>query len=185
MRKETAFITSLLFFTFCSALFIVLWALPGSETFDFPKITGGFMEKGPVWSSHALNQQEIHKINEWLQGHNFAWKPVKGVVPSSGDARFILQNDKGEDIILTVWTGLSAADWNNTITITFPKSMADAQTDRKKDRKNVRGGGLAERANKIAYDGFYGQYMQTFSTKVFAPIRLMVNGFPVSRTWYP
>ena len=35
-----------------------------------------------------------------------------------------------------------------------------------KDRKNVRGGVLAERANKIAYDGFYGQYMQTFSTKV-------------------
>ena len=168
MSQKTACIATLLFLTICSAVFLICWALPGSKTINFPKITSGFVETGPVWHRRALETQDIQKINHWLQEHNFAWSHVKGIVPSAGNARLILQTDQGKEITLIAWTGLSAADWNNTIAVNFPKPE-----------------GKNQNTSKIAYKGFYGEYMQTFSTKAFAPIRMIIDGFPFRRTWYP
>lgn len=123
MRKETAFILAFLTFTIGTAMMIWLFALPNFVAVTFPHVTGGKVALGPMRHVRQLTPNEVASINSWLQNHTNGWGPLSQTPPSSGDARVELdavRDGKPDPIVLTLWTGISAADWNNTVFVETP-----------------------------------------------------------------
>ncbi|GBR01559.1 hypothetical protein [Acetobacter oeni] len=123
MRKETAFVIAFLVFTIGTASVIWLFALPNFVAVSFPHVTGGKIAVGPMRHERVLTQQEIATLNDWLQHHQSGWGPLSTTPPSSGDARMELtaeKDGKPDPIVLTLWTGISAADWNRTVFVETP-----------------------------------------------------------------
>lgn len=154
MRKETAFIIGFLIFTMTTAALIWWVALPNFKPVVLPEVASGTIEVGPMRRNHVLDAQDIHTLNDWLKAHKSGWGPVSRTPPSSGDARFILKDANGVDVLaITLWTGISAADWNDMVFVESP------------DGTQV--------------------HMQNFSTKEFAPLRMIVDGFPFRHSAFP
>ncbi|MDG6093633.1 hypothetical protein LOC54_00645 [Acetobacter sp. AN02] len=123
MRKETIFVIAFVLFTSVSALAIWSFAIPNFRPVTFPEITAGYIETGPMRHKRDLSAQEISIVNDWISQHKESWGPLTHTPPSSGDARLYLHgklDGKDDDIVLTLWTGISAADWNNTIFVENP-----------------------------------------------------------------
>lgn len=123
MRKEVVFIIAFLVFTIGTASVIWLAALPNFKPVTFPQVTAGKIFVGPMRRVRQLNAAEIATVNDWLQHHTHGWGPLSQTPPSSGDARLELQaqrDGKSDPIALTLWTGISAADWNDTVFVEAP-----------------------------------------------------------------
>lgn len=123
MRKETAFILAFLTFTIGTALVIWMVALPNFVAVTFPQVTGGKVISGPMRETRVLTQDEVASLNDWLQHNTGGWGPLSQTPPSSGDARVELdatRDGKPDPFVLTLWTGISAADWNNTVFVEAP-----------------------------------------------------------------
>ncbi|MFT8718122.1 hypothetical protein [Acetobacter sp.] len=123
MRKETAFIITFLAFTIGTAAVIWMAALPNFVAVSFPEVTAGKIVVGPMRDSRALAPGEVAMVNDWLKNHTKGWGPLSQTPPSSGDARLELEgtkDGKSDPIVLTLWTGISAADWNNTVFVETP-----------------------------------------------------------------
>ncbi|NHN87834.1 hypothetical protein [Acetobacter conturbans] len=123
MRKETAFIIAFLTFTIGTSLVIWMFALPNFVSVSFPEVTGGKVVTGPMRDTRPLTQDEVAMLNEWFKHHPGGWGPLSQTPPSSGDARVELdgtRDGKPDPIVLTLWTGISAADWNNTVFVETP-----------------------------------------------------------------
>lgn len=136
MRKETVFIITFLVFTMGTALVIWLFALPNFVSMTFPQVTAGKVVSGPMRDTRDLTQAEVATLNDWLQHHTGGWAPLSQTPPSSGDARLELQatrDGKPDPIVLTLWTGISAADWNNTVFVETPDG-SKVRTESFKDK---------------------------------------------------
>lgn len=123
MRKETAFILAFLAFTTGTAFVIWMFAIPNFVAMSFPQVTGGKVFVGPMRHERALTQPEVAMLNDWLQHHESGWGPLSSTPPSSGDARLELtavRDGKQEPFVLTLWTGISAADWDKTVFFETP-----------------------------------------------------------------
>ncbi|AQS85393.1 MAG: hypothetical protein ABF876_03645 [Acetobacter aceti] len=123
MRKETAFIITFLVFTIGTALVIWMAALPNFVAVRFPEVTAGKVVTGPMRQSRPLTQGEVAMLNDWFRHHPGGWGPLSQTPPSSGDARVELEgttDGHADPIVLTLWTGISAADWNNTVFLESP-----------------------------------------------------------------
>lgn len=123
MRKETIFLLAFIGFTTLSALGVWFFALPNFQPVSFPQIVSGQIETGPIRHRRDLTDAEVRVLNQWINGHKDGWGPLAHTPPSSGDARLFLKgqmNGKSDDIVLTLWTGISAADWNDTVFVEKP-----------------------------------------------------------------
>jgi hypothetical protein len=88
----------------------------------FPRMTAGVISVGPMRQQRALSAADLRTLNDWLQHHRGGWGTLGETPPSSGDAEITLTTDRpagpdGKQVpyIITVWTGISAADWNDTV----------------------------------------------------------------------
>lgn len=121
MRKETAFIIGFVAFTVSTAALIWGVALPNFKPVSFPQIASGTLDVGPMHHTRALTTQEVADLNNWTRAHSSGWGPLYRTPPSSGDAHLHLRDAQNKEVlVLTLWTGISAADWNNTVFMESP-----------------------------------------------------------------
>ncbi|BBC80520.1 hypothetical protein HK27_06925 [Acetobacter orientalis] len=121
MKKETAFIIGFLVLTIGTAALIWTFALPNLKPVTFPQVASGEIEVGPMRHKRALTAEEVSTINTWLTDHKGGWGPLSRTPPSSGDSRVALKDTNGQEVLdLTLWTGISAADWNATVFVESP-----------------------------------------------------------------
>lgn len=121
MRKETAFIIGFLVLTIGTASMIWMVALPNFKPVVFPQVASGEIEVGPMRHKRALSAEDVNAINTWLAQHKSGWGPLGRTPPSSGDSRMMLKDASGKDVLaITLWTGISAADWNDTVFVEAP-----------------------------------------------------------------
>ncbi|AQT04898.1 MULTISPECIES: hypothetical protein [Acetobacter] len=121
MRKETAFLIGFLVLTIGTASLIWMVALPNFKPVEFPQVASGEIEVGPMRHKRVLSAEEVKTVNTWLEEHKGGWGPLGRTPPSSGDSRIMLKDASGKDVLaLTLWTGISAADWNDTVFVEAP-----------------------------------------------------------------
>ncbi|MFT8675420.1 MAG: hypothetical protein ABF990_04750 [Acetobacter sp.] len=121
MRKETAFIIGFVVFTVSTAALIWTFAIPNFKPVIFPQVVSGSVDVGPMHRTRALSTDEIRTVNDWTAHHKSGWGPLSRTPPSSGDAHLLLKDAQGKDVmVLTLWTGISAADWNATVFVESP-----------------------------------------------------------------
>ncbi|RFD19614.1 hypothetical protein DY926_10190 [Komagataeibacter melaceti] len=125
MKRETALLIGFLFITVGTATGLWFMAMPNFRPLSFPTVESGTIAVGPMRKERSLTAAQIHTLNDWLQAHTAGWGPLGQTPPSSGDAVLELQvhadgaqhdaATPGEPYRITLWTGISAADWNNTV----------------------------------------------------------------------
>ncbi|ARW18090.1 hypothetical protein [Komagataeibacter europaeus] len=124
MRRETALLIGFLVITIGTAAGLWLIALPNFRPLSFPTMETGTIAVGPMRRERTLTAAQVHTLNDWLQAHTAGWGPLGQTPPSSGDAVLEMQVEhKGQQPAgesaapyrITLWTGISAADWNNTV----------------------------------------------------------------------
>ncbi|MBB2165704.1 hypothetical protein HLH26_14400 [Gluconacetobacter sp. 1b LMG 1731] len=122
MRRETALLLGFLTVTVGTSAVLWSFAMPNFKPLTIPEMTSGVISVGPMRQQRALSAAEIHTLNDWLQHHRAVWGPLGQTPPSSGDATITLTANRpvGADgkpvpYSMTLWTGISAADWNNTV----------------------------------------------------------------------
>ncbi|AHI24578.1 hypothetical protein [Komagataeibacter swingsii] len=124
MRRETALLIGFLVITIGTAAGLWLIALPNFRPLSFPTMETGTIAVGPMRKERALTAAQVHTLNDWLQAHTAGWGPLGQTPPSSGDAVLEMQvehkgqqpaADQAVPYRITLWTGISAADWNNTV----------------------------------------------------------------------
>ncbi|MCP1243098.1 hypothetical protein GOB86_03320 [Acetobacter lambici] len=121
MRKETAFIIGFLVLTISTTVVIWTFALPNFKPVSFPQIASGVIDVGPMHHQRPLEADEVVDVNKWLSTHKSGWGPLSRTPPSSGDSHLLLKDAQGKDVLtLTLWTGISAADWNATVFVESP-----------------------------------------------------------------
>ena len=121
MRKETAFIIGFFIFTLSTAALIWKVALPNLKPVSFPQVASGTLDVGPMHRTRALSPDEVKAVNDWFKDNKGGWGPLTRTPPSSGDARMVLNDAQGKEaLVLTLWTGISAADWNSTVFVENP-----------------------------------------------------------------
>ncbi|WP_323991170.1 hypothetical protein [Nguyenibacter sp. L1] len=122
MKRETALLLG--FFAITVGTAAVLWsfALPNFRPLAIPRMTAGTISVGPMHTTHGLSAADLATLNDWLARHHGGWGPLGQTPPSSGDATLDLVADRpaGPDgkpvpYRITLWTGISAADWNDTL----------------------------------------------------------------------
>ncbi|GAN64339.1 hypothetical protein [Acetobacter indonesiensis] len=141
MRKETAFLVGFLVLTIGTASLIWMFALPNFKPVSFPHVASGQIEVGPMRHKRALTADEVQTVNTWLDNHKAGWGPLSRTPPSSGDSRVMLKDANGKDALaLTLWTGISAADWNDTVFAEAPDgSEVHMETFSEKEFAPLRG----------------------------------------------
>ncbi|KXV56520.1 MULTISPECIES: hypothetical protein [Acetobacter] len=121
MRKETAFVIGFLVLTIGTASLIWMFALPNFKPIVMPQVASGNIEVGPMRHKRELSAEEAKTVNAWLQDHKGGWGPLSRTPPSSGDSRVMLKDENGKEALaMTLWTGISAADWNDTVFLETP-----------------------------------------------------------------
>ncbi|GBQ37620.1 hypothetical protein HLH34_07500 [Gluconacetobacter azotocaptans] len=122
MKRETAFLLGFLAITVGTSAVLWSFAVPNFRPLNFPRMTAGTISVGPMRRQRALLPDEIRTVNDWLDHHHGGWGPLGQTPPSSGDATMVLTTDRpaGKDgnavpYTITLWTGISAADWNDTV----------------------------------------------------------------------
>ncbi|ACI50043.1 conserved hypothetical protein [Gluconacetobacter diazotrophicus PA1 5] len=125
MKRENALLLGILgCLAFAVATATVVWsfAIPNFRPLTIPHMNAGVISVGPMRQQRALSAAEIRTLNDWLQQHRGGWGPLGQTPPSSGDATITLTADRpaGPDgkpvpYVITLWTGISAADWNATL----------------------------------------------------------------------
>ena len=124
MRRETALLIGFLVITIGTAAGLWLIALPNFRPLSFPTMEAGTIAVGPMRRERTLTAAQVHTLNDWLQAHTAGWGPLGQTPPSSGDAVLEMQvehkdgqpaADAAQPYRITLWTGISAADWNNTV----------------------------------------------------------------------
>ena len=124
MRRETALLIGFLVITIGTAAGLWLIALPNFRPLSFPTMETGTIAVGPMRRERTLTAAQVHTLNDWLQAHTAGWGPLGQTPPSSGDAVLEMQvehkgdqpaGDATQPYRITLWTGISAADWNNTV----------------------------------------------------------------------
>ncbi|MBE7731079.1 hypothetical protein [Komagataeibacter sp. FXV3] len=124
MRRETALLIGFLVITIGTAAGLWLIALPNFRPLSFPTMETGTIAVGPMRRERTLTAAQVHTLNDWLQAHTAGWGPLGQTPPSSGDAVLEMQvehkgqqpaGDPAVPYRITLWTGISAADWNNTV----------------------------------------------------------------------
>ncbi|GAN61046.1 hypothetical protein ACI01nite_10590 [Acetobacter cibinongensis] len=121
MRKETVFLIGFFILTVGTASLIWTFALPNLKPVTFPQVASGEIEVGPMRHKRALTADEVKTLNTWFEDHKAGWGPLNRTPPSSGDSRVSLKDQNGQEVLdLTLWTGISAADWNATVFVESP-----------------------------------------------------------------
>ncbi|GBQ30863.1 hypothetical protein ACLRDC_07995 [Gluconacetobacter sacchari] len=122
MRRETALILGFLAITVGTSAALWSFAMPNFKPVAIPQMVSGVISVGPMRQQRALSAAEIRTLNDWLQAHRNVWGPLGQTPPSSGDATLTLTANRpaGADgrpvpYTITLWTGISAADWNDTM----------------------------------------------------------------------
>ncbi|POF64088.1 hypothetical protein CFR73_00630 [Novacetimonas maltaceti] len=127
MRRETALLIGFLVITIGTAAGLWSMAMPNFHPLTFPQLQSGTMSVGPMRKDRVLTTAQVRMLNDWLAAHKSGWGPLGQTPPSSGDAVMEMQvahvdNASGAPadsgpFRITLWTGISAADWNNTVFI--------------------------------------------------------------------
>lgn len=123
MRRETALLIGFLFITIGTAAGLWYMAMPNFRPLSFPTMQSGTIAVGPMRRERTLTAAQVKTLNDWLQGHTKGWGPLGQTPPSSGDAVMEMQvapdgkqaSGPAVPYRITLWTGISAADWNNTV----------------------------------------------------------------------
>lgn len=127
MRRETALLIGFLFITIGTAAGLWYMAMPNFRPMSFPTMASGTISIGPMRAERALTQAQVNALNDWMKDHTKGWGPLGQTPPSSGDAVLEMQvapssaangqQQAAQSVPyrITLWTGISAADWNNTV----------------------------------------------------------------------
>ncbi|ATU73398.1 hypothetical protein SXCC_03387 [Gluconacetobacter sp. SXCC-1] len=126
MRRETALLIGFLFITIGTAAGLWYMAMPNFRPMSFPTMESGTISIGPMRAERPLTAAQVHALNDWMQAHTKGWGPLGQTPPSSGDAVLEMQvappagqqpqaGGQPAPYRITLWTGISAADWNNTV----------------------------------------------------------------------
>ncbi|AOX19369.1 hypothetical protein [Kozakia baliensis] len=119
MRKETLLVVGFLAIVIGTSALIWSFALPNFRPIHFPKAASATISIGPMRKLHTLNEADLASLNEWLQNHEHGWGPLTTKTPSTGDAIINVAPEQGEPYSLTLWNGVSGADWNETVILHF------------------------------------------------------------------
>lgn len=121
MRKETILVIVFLLLTIGGASAIWIVAFPNFKPVVFPQVTSGSVDIGPMHHKRDLTQQEVAQINTWFSHHTKGWGPLVRTPPSTGDSHIFLFGKDGKEVLMmTLWTGISAADWDRVAFIESP-----------------------------------------------------------------
>ncbi|MFT9165425.1 MAG: hypothetical protein ABF504_10135 [Komagataeibacter saccharivorans] len=129
MKRETVLLIGFLFITIGTSAGLWYMAMPNFRPLSFPTMESGTIAVGPMRAERTLTAAQVHTFNDWLQGHTAGWGPLGQTPPSTGDAVLMMQvapdahdqqagagaHQPAEPYRITLWTGISAADWNNTV----------------------------------------------------------------------
>ncbi|MCX2563430.1 hypothetical protein [Acetobacter thailandicus] len=121
MSKKAAALLGFFVLVIGTPILIWTYALPDLKPVIFPQVASGSIEVGPMRHKRMLTDAEVSMLNTWFTQHKGGWGPLSTTPPSSGDSRVTLFDDKGKEVLdLTLWTGISAADWNDTVFVESP-----------------------------------------------------------------
>ncbi|MCQ9154778.1 hypothetical protein [Acidomonas methanolica] len=117
MRKETLLV--ICFLTLVLGTVAVIWsyALPAFKPLNLGHAKSAVVSVGAARQERALNPQELASLNQWIETHRRGWGPLAKTAPSSGDAVVSVVTDQGASYRMILFTGLSGADWDNTVIV--------------------------------------------------------------------
>lgn len=121
MRKETLLVIGFLVIVLGTTALIWSFALPDLRPMHLPKAESATVLTGPSRKARPLGTQELTTLNQWLEGHRSGWGPMTKAAPSSGDAIITIVGADGHTYRLTLFTGLSGADWDDTVVAQIKK----------------------------------------------------------------
>jgi len=115
MRRETALVIGFLVIVVGTVGVLWSFALPNLRPVHVPRIVSAQMNVGSTREARTLSAVQLEALNHWFGDHAAGWGPLGSTPPSTGDAVLTLHPERGPDIAMSVWIGVSGADWNDTV----------------------------------------------------------------------
>lgn len=117
MRKETLLVVAFLAIVLGTSGLIWVFALPDLRPMNFQHVASATLTTGPERQQRVLSADEVTALDQWLHAHEHGWGPLTTKTPSTGDAILHIVPQQGEAYTITLWTGVSSADWNDTAVV--------------------------------------------------------------------
>ncbi|GBQ15953.1 hypothetical protein [Swaminathania salitolerans] len=114
MRRETLLVIGFVSIVLATVAVIWYFALPALRPVPFRTVSDVTLTIAQTGKTRVLDAEQTRDLNRWLQDHRHGWAPLTSPAPSTGDVLIKGRDDHGKAFALTLWTGVSGADWNNT-----------------------------------------------------------------------